>query len=49
VVRGYDHRHRGVNLDAPHTATVDGGCGYGGDLSAVCFAPDGSALDRIDA
>lgn len=49
VVRGYDHRHRGVTLDAPHTATVDGGCGYGGSLSAVCFAPDGSVLDHISS
>ena len=49
VVRGYDHRHRGVNLDSPFTATVDDGCGYGGSLSAVCFAPDGAVLDHINS
>ncbi|RMF09620.1 MAG: hypothetical protein D6763_07515 [Alphaproteobacteria bacterium] len=48
VIRGYDHRHRGLDLARPFAATVDGGCGYGGTLAAVCFAPDGTVLDRIE-
>lgn len=49
VIRGYDQKRRGVMLDAPHAASIDGGCGYGGPLVAVCFAPDGAVLDRIEA
>ena len=30
------------------TLTVDGGCGAGGHLMAVCLAPDGQILDRLD-
>lgn len=48
IVRGYDHRHRGVDLSRPHALTVDGGCGYGGGLTAVAFGPGGEILDRID-
>lgn len=48
VIRGYDHKRRGVQLEKPHAATVDGGSGYGGQLSAVCFLPDGQVVDRID-
>ena len=32
----------------PWTLTVDGGCGAGGHLMAVCLAPDGQILDRLD-
>ncbi|MEX1147707.1 MAG: hypothetical protein WEB93_04930 [Sphingomonadales bacterium] len=48
VVRGYDHRHRGLDLESPHTATVDAGCGFGGPLAAVCFNADGSVADQIE-
>lgn len=48
VVRGYDHHHRGLDLERPHTATVDAGCGYGGNLAAICFTPDGTIADRIE-
>jgi serine/threonine protein phosphatase 1 len=47
VVRGYDPRHRGVS-DAPLTASVDGGCGFGGRLVAGCFDPAGEMVDRIE-
>lgn len=48
VIRGYDHKRRGVMLDKPFAATIDGGCGFGGALAAVCFSPTGAVLDRIE-
>ena len=48
IVRGFDPAQRGVRLDA-YVATVDGGAGFGGTLSAACFDTEGRALDRIDA
>ena len=47
VIRGYDRAHRGVVI-RQWVATIDGGCGFGGTLSAACFALDGTTLDRID-
>ena len=47
VVRGYDPDHRGC-AETAYTATVDGGCGFGGVLSAACFSPAGKIIDRID-
>ncbi len=47
VIRGYDHSNKGVDLESEFTATIDGGCGRGGKLHAVCFAPDGSKQDEI--
>ena len=47
VVRGFDPDRRGVAIGA-HTATIDGGCGAGGPLVAVCFSPQGEVLDRIE-
>lgn len=49
VIRGYDHKRRGVMLDKPYAATIDGGCGFGGKLVAICFDPAGEVLDRIEA
>lgn len=49
VIRGFDQKRRGVRLDQPHAATIDGGCGFGGPLVAVCFAPDGTVIDRLEA
>lgn len=49
VIRGYDHAGGGVVLDRKYTATIDGGCGRGGGLHAVCFAPDGEILDHIES
>jgi serine/threonine protein phosphatase 1 len=47
IVRGYDRQHRGLAMTR-HTATVDGGCGFGGRLAAACFDPDGKALEWIE-
>lgn len=47
VIRGYDHAAGGVKLDAAYTATIDGGCGRGGKLHAVCFSGSGEKLDEI--
>lgn len=48
VVRGYDRAHAGPRI-GDHSATVDGGCGFGGPLIACCFAADGTHVDRIEA
>lgn len=40
VVRGYDPAHKGVHLNCI-TATLDGGCGFGGTLVCTGFLPDG--------
>lgn len=46
VVRGDDRGRRGPGM-GEHTATLDGGCGYGGALHAACFTPDGRPVDWI--
>ena len=48
VVRGFDRRHPGL-VESEFTVTVDGGCGFGGDLLAALFAPGGDLLDTIGA
>ncbi len=48
VVRGYDPEHGGF-AETPFTATVDGGCGFGGTLAAACFAPTGEIIERIES
>lgn len=47
VIRGYDHAKKGVVLDRPYTATIDGGCGRGGSLHGICFTPEGVKHDEI--
>jgi len=47
IIRGFDPSHGGVSLD-DYVATVDGGAGFGGTLTAACFDADGKVLDRID-
>lgn len=47
VIRGYDHANKGINLDRKYTVTIDGGCGRGGDLYAICFSLAGEKLDEI--
>jgi len=47
IIRGYDHANGGLRLQQPHTATLDGGSGRGGGLNAVCFSPEGDALDHL--
>ena len=47
MIRGYDHTNDGIDLDSQYTATIDGGCGRGGKLHAICFTPDGAKHDEI--
>ncbi|MDP6121064.1 MAG: hypothetical protein QF450_06645 [Rhodospirillales bacterium] len=47
LVRGFDRRHPGIEA-AAFTATVDGGCGFGGPLLAACFDGDGELVDTLD-
>jgi len=48
VVRGYDRRHAGL-VEGAYAVSLDGGCGFGGSLLAVCFAPDGTVVERLEA
>ncbi|HVM78955.1 MAG TPA: hypothetical protein VMU06_08035 [Stellaceae bacterium] len=48
VVRGFDRRHAGLT-ESPYAVSIDGGCGFGGALLAVCFGSDGAILDRLEA
>jgi serine/threonine protein phosphatase 1 len=46
VVRG-DDRHRNSLEMGEFTATLDGGCGFGGTLNAACFSLDGRPVDWV--
>jgi hypothetical protein len=48
VVRGFDPAHKGLNINCI-TATIDGGCGFGGDLVCAGFLPDGQIMDMLQA
>lgn len=48
VIRGYDPKHRGVYLNCI-SATIDGGCGFGGELVCAGFTPDGSVEELLQA
>jgi serine/threonine protein phosphatase 1 len=48
VVRGYAGTAPAAD-PGPHALTIDGGCGAGGPLVAVCLAPDGTLLERLEA
>lgn len=47
VVRGFDPTGGGWAEDGA-VLTIDGGCGRGGPLCAVCLAPDGTLLERLE-
>jgi hypothetical protein len=47
VIRGYDPDHRGVNLNCV-TATIDGGCGFGGCLIAAGIAQNGEIFEILE-
>ncbi|MBL4800334.1 MAG: hypothetical protein JKY45_00475 [Emcibacter sp.] len=47
IVRGYDHANKGLLLNHPFVATLDGGSGRGGALNAVCFSADGDVRDHL--
>ncbi|MDJ0945027.1 MAG: hypothetical protein QNJ30_16285 [Kiloniellales bacterium] len=48
VVRGFDRQHPGLKL-SDHSATLDGGSGFGGPLMAACLRPDGEVDDLLEA
>ncbi len=48
VIRGFDPHHRGLNINCV-TATIDGGCGFGGSLVCAGFEPDGTLADMFEA
>ena len=47
VVRGFDPSHSGFAV-TDYTATLDGGCGFGGTLIAACITPDGAVVDKVE-
>jgi hypothetical protein len=47
VVRGYDPGRNGIEV-TDFTATLDGGCGFGGHLVCGCITPDGEILELIE-
>jgi serine/threonine protein phosphatase 1 len=47
VVRGYDPERRGVHLNCV-TASLDGGCGFGGTLVCAGFTPLGDTFELIE-
>ena len=48
VVRGFDPAHGGLHLNCV-TATIDGGCGFGGTLICTGFDGEGQVFDMIEA
>ncbi len=47
ILRGFDPSHAGFAV-TDYTATLDGGCGFGGALIAACVTPDGALVDKIE-
>ena len=47
IVRGFDRTGKGLKLTRL-TATLDGGCGFGGPLHAACFDRSGRLVDVIE-
>jgi serine/threonine protein phosphatase 1 len=48
VVRGFERGHAGIQT-GQFTASIDGGCGFGGPLIAACFDKRGDIVDSIEA
>jgi serine/threonine protein phosphatase 1 len=48
VVRGFERAHAGIQT-SQFTASIDGGCGFGGPLVAACFDNRGEIVDVIEA
>ena len=46
IIRGFEPTHGGIT-ETDHTATIDGGCGYGGPLKSACFTLDGKIVDQL--
>ena len=47
VVRGFDRANKGLRVTRM-TASLDGGCGFGGLLRAGCFDRTGRLVDTIE-
>lgn len=47
VIRGFDPERRGVHLNCV-TASLDGGCGFGGTLVCAGFTPLGDIFELIE-
>lgn len=47
VVRGFDPESQGIHLNCV-TATLDGGCGFGGTLVCAGFTPTGDIFELIE-
>jgi hypothetical protein len=47
IVRGYDPAHKGVVTNCV-TATIDGGCGFGGHLVCASFEVNGTITDILE-
>jgi len=47
VIRGFDPKHRGLRINCV-TATIDGGCGFGGSLVCAGFDPEGNILEIFE-
>jgi serine/threonine protein phosphatase 1 len=47
VVRGFDRRREGVTV-GDFSASLDGGCGFGGALVAACFDTDGKPGEILE-
>ncbi len=48
VIRGFDPKHQGVHLNGI-TATLDGGCGFGGSLVCANMGADGEIYELMEA
>jgi serine/threonine protein phosphatase 1 len=48
IIRGFDRKHGGL-IEAAYVTSLDAGCGFGGDLLAVCFAADGRVSETLSA
>ena len=47
VVRGFDPANRGISIQ-DHTATIDGGSGWGGSPVAACVTPTDGVIDIVE-
>lgn len=48
IVRGHDAEHGGLTI-GPIAATIDAGCGHGGNLAASCIDANGEIIEIIEA
>jgi hypothetical protein len=48
IIRGFDRKHGGL-VETQYVTSLDAGSGFGGELMAGCFAPDGTLLGTVAA